>query len=140
MVKINPKQQYTCYGCGVTFERYVCYAKVHMYCTSKCYHTHRLKLKYTFTCQRCGKVCTATVPSRPRKFCNQACYAAFNKTKAIAAGHTVRYIPNVKCYLKEAKAILKGLNTRGKNKCTVLEGDENYVSSGFPEWLSRWDS
>lgn len=139
-MKQRPKQQYICHGCGITFERYVSLAtSVHLYCTLKCYQTHRSAGKYTFTCQGCGKVCTAYTPSRPRKFCSHPCFADFKMNAAIAADSLVRYIPNSKCYLKEARAMLKGKNTRGKNKCVVLEGDESYVSSGFPEWLARWE-
>ena len=28
------------------------------------------------------------------------------------------------CYLKEARAMLEGKNTRGRNKCVELEGDQ----------------
>jgi hypothetical protein len=43
----------------------------------------------------------------------------------IVIGHYSRraHVPHVTCYLKEAKAILAGKDTRGRNKCVKLVGD-----------------
>ena len=45
-----------------------------------------------------------------------------NKEKADTRLAQIRSAIN-SCYLKEARAILEGKNTRGKNKCVKLEGD-----------------
>jgi hypothetical protein len=88
-------------------------------------HQRNLKFKSPdgWVCDGCREVTHQPYPVFRRHgldFCMRICYDLYRE-------RLIRELPGrneiSKCHQKEAKAMLQGLNTTGKNKCVKLNGD-----------------
>ena len=112
-----PKMKFKCSGCGKEFEA-ASWDRVNKnaFCSRECWIESR-------TCTKAGGD-------------QQRAWSAYNNLALVDIPETFRHprrhrgIPKrpldrviSACYLKEARAMLAGKDTRGKNRCTKLEGD-----------------
>ncbi len=145
-----PKIKFKCAGCGKEFEDYASNRRDKaVYCSRNCPGRHltpetRAKMskslrEYYLTHSdtnetRAKKSIAGKLNARKRNLERGVigkagrAWKIFNKMpfdiESVAVSGRMVGIPHAACYLKEARAMLQGKDTRGKNRCQKLIGDD----------------
>lgn len=129
-----------CDYCGESFKRIPCQVKEINFCCREHFSLYLKEQRVISNCSHCGQKISITA-SRWKDhedfYCSRECF----KSDRLIEKHKARGTWKVKekeetdlvvldpyrkinpCYYKEARAMLNGLNWRGKNRCTKLVGD-----------------
>ena len=112
------KQTFTCPVCGKEFFDY--YTRV--YCSRVCKAESMKREKSTYTCKQCGKEFQRHPSNVHFKnvYCSRECFAGSQLRGGCSSSLYKLPIEKRRCYMKEARAIISGKNTYGKNKCVDL--------------------
>lgn len=83
--------------------------------------------KIKFKCAKCGKEFEDWICNHPfaNAYCSRECAGKkLPPDVLVVSGRGRVHVDHAACYLKEARAILAGKDTRFKNRCQKLPGDE----------------
>lgn len=138
-----------CDYCGISFKRVPSLVRTLNFCSREHFVLYQTRKRVICECATCGAKISVT-PSRVKQQENLYCSTKCSLEARTMEKHKDRFLWKQKkvdediiikediivltpsrrvnsCYHKEARAMLKGLHWRGKNKCTKLVGDRSNI-------------